>query len=132
MLHLTHPRLWLVAGVVLLLVIVSGSLAPGEYLGPGLFRMSDKVNHALGYAGLTFWFTGIYPRSRYALIVLGLLLLGALLEAMQGAMSFGRVGDLADFVANSSGIGFGLLLALTWSGGWAQRVEARIHQFRNG
>ncbi len=131
MLPLNHPRLWFVAGLVLVLVIVSGSLAPGEYVGPDLFWMNDKLNHALGYAGLTFWFTGIYPRSRYPLVILGLLLLGALIEVLQGAMSFGRDRDLEDLFANGAGIVIGLALALTWSGGWAQRVEARIHQFRN-
>lgn len=131
MLPLNHPRLWFALGILLVFVIVSGSLAPGDYVGPELFWMNDKVNHALGYAGLTFWFTGIYPRSRYPLVIICLLLLGALIEVLQGAMSFGRERDLADFLANGTGIVIGLLLALTWSGGWAQRVEARIHQFRN-
>jgi len=131
MLTLHHPRLWFAGALLLVLLVVVGSLSPGEYVGSATFWRNDKVNHALGYAALTFWFTGLYPRSRYPLIVLGLLLLGAGIEVLQGAMSFGREREFADFLANGAGIAAGLLLAITWSGGWAQKVEARIHRLRD-
>lgn len=130
MLPLNHPRLWLAGGVVLVLIIMSGSLAPGEYVPSVGFWDSDKVNHALGYAGLTFWFTGIYSRSRYPHVIVGLLLLGALIEVLQGAMSFGRDRDFDDMIANTGGIVIGMILALTLTGGWAQKVEAQLMRLR--
>jgi len=85
--------------------------------------INDKVEHSGGYALLTMWFTGIYPRARYGLIALGLLALGISLEWCQGAMHLGRTRDMFDVAANSAGIAAGLTLALLWSGNWAQRVE---------
>lgn len=128
---LNHPRLWLAGSALLVLVILGGSLAPGEYVPPVGFWNSDKVNHALGYAGLTFWFTGIYSRSRYPQVVVGLLLLGVLVEVLQGAMSFGRERELNDMFANMVGIAIGLVLALTVTGGWAQKVETQVARMRS-
>jgi glycopeptide antibiotics resistance protein len=73
---------------------------------------------------MTVWFAGIYPRSRYALIALGLFLMGIVIEWVQGAMNLGRESDLRDVLANSVGIVAGLTLALAWLGGWAQRLES--------
>jgi hypothetical protein len=39
-------------------------------------------------------------------------------------MNLGRQADMRDVYANTLGIVAGLLLALIWLGGWAQRVEA--------
>ncbi len=46
-------------------------------------------------------------------------------------MPFGREGDVVDLFANSIGVGVGLLLAMFYSGGWAQRAESRLRQFRS-
>ncbi len=111
----------------MVVVIISGSLAPSDDV-ESLMLGNDKVTHALAYAGLTLWFTGLYPRSRYPLIAGGLFMLGAMIEILQGAMPLGRQSDFRDLVANTTGIGIGLLLAWHWSGGWAQWVEARVRQ----
>jgi glycopeptide antibiotics resistance protein len=73
---------------------------------------------------LTLWFTGVYPRSSYWRIGLGMLLLGVSVEIAQGAMQFGRQMDPRDVLANSLGILVGLALAWIGIGGWAQRIEA--------
>ena len=73
---------------------------------------------------LALWFAGIYPKSRYPMIGVALLVMGIVIEGLQGAMNLGRQADLRDVYANSLGIVCGLLLALAWLGGWAQRVEA--------
>jgi glycopeptide antibiotics resistance protein len=125
MLPLRFARLWLAGGVLLVLGVLSGSLAPGDFVEDAMV-WNDKVMHALAYIGLTLWFTGIFPRRRYAWVVLALFLLGATIEAAQGSMSFGRQGDYADLLANGSGILLGLLLAVAGCGGWAQGVEARL------
>lgn len=123
LLALRHPRLWLVMGWLLVVLAVTASVMPLQHLPirPGV---SDKVEHAAVYALLALWFAGIYPRSRYVVIGIGLFLMGIVIEWAQGAMNLGRQSDLKDVAANSLGIVAGLTLALIWLGGWAQRVES--------
>ncbi len=78
----------------------------------------------LRYSVLALWFAGIYPKSRYPLIGVALLVMGIVIEGLQGAMNLGRQADMRDVYANTLGIVSGLLLALIWLGGWAQRVES--------
>jgi VanZ family protein len=122
LLALRHPRVWLVTGWLLVVLAVIASIMPLQHLPkpPGI---TDKMEHAAVYALLALWFAGIYPRSRYVLIAIGLFLMGIVIEWAQGAMQLGRQSDLRDVVANSIGIAAGLTLALLWLGGWAQRVE---------
>ena len=61
---------------------------------------------------LALWFAGIYPKSRYPMIGVGLLVMGIVIEGLQGAMNVGRQADLRDVYANSLGIVAGLTLAL--------------------
>jgi VanZ family protein len=123
LLSLRHPRLWLVSGWILIVGAIVASLIPSHDL-PTLGGISDKAEHMVGYAVLALWFAGIYPRSRYPAIGVGLLVMGIVIEGVQGAMNIGRQADLRDVYANSVGIVCGLMLALAWLGGWAQRVEA--------
>jgi len=122
LLALRHPRLWLVSGWTLVVLAVVASIVPAHEL-PSLGGISDKAEHIVGYAVLALWFAGIYPRARYPMIGVALLVMGIVVEGLQGAMKVGRQADLRDVYANSVGIVCGLLLALAWLGGWAQRVE---------
>jgi hypothetical protein len=122
-LPLKHPRAWLVIGWVMVAFVILVSLLPGGKLP--VTGVNDKVEHLLFYTLLAVWFAGIYPRSRYVVIGLGLFLMGAAIEWAQGAMNLGRQSDFRDLIANSVGISIGLCLALVWLGGWAQRLEAR-------
>lgn len=122
MIPLRHRRLWVAASAVLVAAIVWASLSPDIPLhGP---RNVDKLEHFTAYCALAVWFTGLYPRTRYWRVALALLALGLGLEIAQGAMNLGRVAEVRDMVANASGVGFGLLLALALTGSWARRVEA--------
>jgi VanZ family protein len=123
LLALRHPRLWLASGWILIVLSVIASIVPAHDL-PTLGGISDKVEHVVGYFVLALWFAGIYPRSRYPMIGVALLVMGIVIEGMQGAMHVGRQADLRDVYANSVGIVCGLTLALVWLGGWAQWVEA--------
>jgi VanZ family protein len=123
LLSLRHPRVWLVSGWILIVGAIVASLLPSDRL-PTFGGISDKTEHMVGYAVLSLWFAGIYPRSRYPAIGVGLLVMGIVIEGLQGAMNIGRQADLIDVYANSIGIVCGLVLALIWLGGWAQRVEA--------
>ena len=122
MLPLRYPRLWLTLGWTAVVFAIVVSLAPISQLPqPGV---SDKTEHFVAYLLLTLWFAGIYPRSRYWIIAIGLCVMGVLIEFAQGAMHYGRQADIMDVFANSSGIVAGLLLSLLLLGGWAQRIES--------
>jgi VanZ family protein len=121
LLPLRHPRLWLVGGWVLVALALLASLTPTQNL-PNI-GASDKLEHLTAYALMTLWFAGIYPRSRYIMIGIGMFFLGALIEAAQGSMGWGRQADVYDMLANTTGIVAGLIAAWLGLGGWAQRVE---------
>jgi hypothetical protein len=121
MLPVRHPRAWLIGGWVLIIAAVIGSLLPAQSLPPT--GVGDKFQHSFAYAFLALWWAGLYPRSRYLVIALGLFALGVGIEWAQGAMKLGRHSDYRDVFANSIGIGGGLLLAALWLGGWAERID---------
>ena len=123
LLALRHPRLWLVSGWILVVLAVIVSIMPLSEM-PKMGGISDKLEHAVAYSALALWFAGIYPKSRYPLIGVALLVMGIVIEGLQGAMNLGREADMRDVYANTLGIVCGLLLALIWLGGWAQRVES--------
>jgi VanZ family protein len=123
LLALRHPRLWLVSGWILVVLAVIVSIMPLSEM-PKMGGVSDKLEHAVAYSALALWFAGIYPKSRYPLIGVALLVMGIVIEGLQGAMNLGRHADMRDVYANTLGIVCGLLLALIWLGGWAQRVES--------
>ena len=118
---LRHPRFWLTIGWLLVMGAVIVSLVPGRSL-PNL-GVSDKLEHTATYAVLTLWFAGLYPRSRYFWIGAGMFALGTGIEFAQGAMNLGRQRDYLDVIANTAGIGVGLMLAVIGLGDWVQRVE---------
>lgn len=124
LLPLRYPRAWLVLGWTLVAAAIVLSLVPGGSLPT--VTGSDKVEHVAAYAMMALWFAGIYPRSRYLFIAVGLCALGITLEWVQGIMHFGRMRDFHDVLANTGGIIAGLLAAWLGLGGWAQRVEAWV------
>ena len=122
MLSLRYKQFWIIVSIVLLLGVVWGTL---ETAFSGLMpRGFDKVKHFGTYLFLAVWFTGLLHRPRYWIAGLSLLGLGLSLEVAQWAMRAGRTGDPYDMAANTVGVLLGLLLALAFTGGWAQRVEA--------
>ena len=122
LLALRHPRLWLVSGWIMVALAVVASIMPLTEMPK--MGVSDKVEHVVAYGVLSLWFAGIYPKSRYPMIGVALLVMGIVIEGLQGAMNLGRQADMRDVYANTLGIVSGLVLALIWLGGWAQRVEA--------
>jgi len=122
MLPLKHKRLWLVLSVLLVAHVVYGSLAPDPPIeAPGNY---DKLEHFSVYLLLAVWFTAFFPRGRYWVVVVGLLVLGLAMELLQRWMDLGRIGDPLDMTANAAGIASGVAMALAGMGGWARKVEA--------
>jgi VanZ family protein len=107
----------LVAGVTV------GSLIPaGVIRGVGF---SDKIMHATSYFLLMTWFAGLYARRRHAYIAAILLVLGLMLEILQGRTSY-RMFDLEDLLANTLGVVAGFVLSFWLLAGWCQRLERRL------
>src|SRR5215831_16575243 len=106
LLPLRFPRLWLGLGWFFVALALFFCLIPGGI--PGTGNVNDKLMHVLGYVALTVWFTGIYPRSRYAVIALALLAMGVAVEILQWVMDIGRVAEVRDVVADAIGIAIGV------------------------
>lgn len=131
MLPLRFPRLWLSLGWLAIALAIVVCLLPSNRL-PQPPNLSDKSEHFLCYLLLSCWFAGIYPRAKYWIIAIGLVVMGVLIEFAQGAMGWGRQADAHDVLANTTGIVAGLLLCWVWLGGWTQRVEAVLGWFVPG
>ena len=123
MYSLRYPRLWLGLGWSLVLAVILASLAPG---GPDMrWVASDKLLHAVSYACLAFWFSGIYRKSRFPWILGGLMLLGLVLELIQGRLSY-RSFEYLDLLANAVGALLGLGVAAWLAGSWCAWLERRL------
>jgi len=122
MLPLRYGKMWLALGWLGLIIGVVASLISPDYIPP--IHLSDKILHAAYYLLLMLWFAGIYRRSRYLPIALGLFLFGWSLELLQGLELFSsRHMHSGDLAANAVGIAVALLLALAGIGGWCGKVE---------
>jgi VanZ family protein len=53
-----------------------------------------------------------------------LLAMGIAVEVLQNVMNAGRHADLRDIAANALGIVAGIVLALSFMGGWIQRIDS--------
>lgn len=73
--------------------------------------LSDKIEHAIAYFGLTLIGAYAFPR-RLTWLATGLLLVGVGIEILQTVMALGRQGDPVDALANTVGITAGLLTTL--------------------
>ena len=123
MLPLRFFWVWMLAGWVLVAGIVIGSVVPSRLVGA--FDLSDKVMHGASYGLLMIWFAGLYARRWYGWIALFVWILGLAMELVQSQLRY-RQFDLADLLANASGIVVGLLLSLWILAGWCQRLETRL------
>ena len=129
MLPLAHRGVWIAGGIVLVAIVLLGSLLPVPVLGqpPG----SDKLHHFVAYGTLALWFSGMVRPDRYWRIALGLLVLGAAIEIVQGIPGLGRTREAIDVLANAGGIALGLLAARVGLAGWCLQVE-RLFGIRDG
>ena len=121
---LAHRPAWLAASALLVLGVVVGSLLPGSEV-PAV-SVSDKLQHFAAYALLALWFGGLSHRQAHGWVALALLLLGALMEVLQGVLPLHRTADLRDLLANALGIAFGIVLARTIAEAWTEKVEAWV------
>ncbi len=97
---------WTTAAVVVVL-----SLLPTQHLPEVAFNLWDKAQHAFGFAVLTFLGLWAYPH-RVRRVLVGMLLLGAMIELAQGATGW-RHGDWLDLLADAVGVAAGAMLWLS-------------------
>jgi VanZ family protein len=121
---LRYPRAWMTLGLVIAVLIVIASLTPARDMP--VLGISDKLEHAVAYLVLSFWFASLMPRRDYVYLSLALIAFGGGLEIAQGVMGWGREADLMDLVADGAGILAGVLLAATPLGRWAQLIEGYL------
>ncbi len=84
---------------------------------------NDKINHVLGFVAMTLWFCALFERRRWLMVSAAMLALGILIEVTQGLLPTGRTADVLDLVADSAGIGAGVLLARLGLEGWPSWFE---------
>lgn len=107
--QLKYKPLWLTLGGLLIALIWYLSLMPNPP-DTGIDN-GDKIEHFLAYGLLMGWFAQIYIQPKPRLwLMLGFVLMGVLLEILQGMTEF-RTYSYADMAANSSGVFIGLLLS---------------------
>ena len=128
MLPLSYARRWRIAGIVLLLLVLVGTLMPAMWVWPqrtkfiAWFADIDKWLHAITFAVLAIWFAGQYRPRSYWRIGIGLILFGILTEACQQLVSY-RSAEWFDLAADVLGVVVGLIIATAGLGGWSLRVE---------
>ena len=126
MLPLRYAWLWLGGGLVLVLGVSLGSVLPQQAVRMlDSLDVPDKLLHATSYCILMLWFSGMYRRRYYWLLVLVLLALGFALELAQRMLGY-RSFEMLDMAANLAGIGVGAVAAAIWLGGWCERVELQL------
>jgi VanZ family protein len=113
-------RLWLTVGWGLIVSVVTLSLMPKPPISQVLG--SDKLAHGLAYLVLMNWFVLLYARSaemRLALLFIGM---GVTLELLQG-LTPERSFELADMLADGTGVMLGWLLARAVDGDWLVKID---------
>jgi VanZ family protein len=122
---LKYRKLWITVGFSLVLLVVYLSLTRNPP-APLTFDHADKLEHALAYATLSFWFCQIYPSARLGVVVsTALIWLGVVLEYMQGWTGY-RTFDVLDMAADGIGVLLGWLLTCTPLGRMLVFIECRM------
>ncbi len=103
-----YHGVWLALGWSMVAALVWLSLAPPS---DGMSLINDKLAHAIAYFSLMTWFGQLH--AGLARVALALLMLGALLEILQGMTGY-RDMSLADLAADAIGIGLGWIAAARW------------------
>lgn len=126
MIPLKYAARWQFAGIAFLMLALTAALLPEIPFWPddpaARFEFSDKLLHMIAFTFLAVWFSGQYARASYWRIAVGLLAFGALIELIQGTVSY-RSSEWLDLYADGIGIVVGLIIALLGLGGWSERFE---------
>ena len=120
------PRLWLGLWWFAIALVTLGSLLPAMLL-PVVPEGGDKFEHLSGYGLLAAIAVQVFA-TRGALLraAVGLVLLGVLLELVQGFLTSTRSMDAMDALANAAGVVLGMATVLTPVRDWLLRTERAV------
>lgn len=120
--QLKHRKVWLGIGLVMVAAIIVLSLiTPPDINLP--VQSSDKVLHVSAYFVLTFWFMQIIKGFKPSLwLGMSFVALGIGLEFAQATTGY-RQYEVADMLANASGVVAGWLLGRTLLGSLLWHTE---------
>lgn len=103
-------------------IVVWLSLTPKPPQPPSILGW-DKAQHFAAYASLMYWYgMSFEPRWRWPVFLVGL---GVGLEFLQGYTGF-RSFDPFDMVANTVGVGIGLMLLKTPAGQFLRAMDTLL------
>ena len=125
-----YRTIWIFLGLIYIALILAGSLLRMPDINIYL-SYTDKLVHFLMYFVLVGWFIQLYHQSgSRSLILLGAILLGLLIEFLQGMTSY-RTFDFIDVIANSSGAIGAFLLAGTSFDSILGQIDVRLYRIIN-
>ena len=129
--RLRYSGWWTILGVLLVAIVVYMSLAPLSPSKIFAFPESDKIMHFSAYAAMMLWFGQIYPKRPASLFIAsGLIILGVLLEILQGLSGY-RTFEYMDITANALGVIIGFVIAQTRLGRLFCTFEMFLARFRD-
>jgi len=121
MLPLRYARLWLVAGLVLLLAGLVTALSPSPTVVEGM--INDKFLHAAAFLFFMLWFGGVFEPRFAPFLVVGLSLYGLLIELLQ-SLTPTRQADFFDLVADVAAVLLGWALSAAGFSRWCATLES--------
>jgi VanZ family protein len=128
MLELRYARFWRASSLVLLILVLAATLMPAAWFWSDKVTLAgwaayfDKFVHFLIFLGLSIWFSGLFRKSSYWRVGIGLLAFGLLIEICQRAVGY-RSAEWMDVAGDALGILAGLGLALLGLGNWCRHFE---------
>lgn len=117
-------RLWQAIGLVLVAFVIDMSLTTDPITLPG--NQGDKFGHIIAYGTLMFWFAQLYARrATRAGWAVAFISMGIALEFVQGMTDY-RTFEVADMVADATGVLIGWLCAPPRTPHLIRFVESRL------
>jgi len=125
-LSLQYRKFWLLIGWTQIIAVVYLSLTPSPPDLMNNISFGDKIGHFVAYAVLMLWFCQLYIEIRHrVLLSLAFILMGISLEFFQD-LGGGRMYEVADMIANSTGVAIGAGLTYVGLGNVLYNVEKRM------
>lgn len=115
--------LWFIIGCLLVVAVIYLSLTSNPIDIEVSFPYIDKVEHALAYFTLMFWFAQIYHgRAERIVIAVIFIVMGGMLEYFQ-SFNPARFAEIGDMAANATGVIVGFYLTMSSAKNCLLKVE---------
>ena len=121
-------RIWFALGIMLLVVIVTGSLVPVPKID---LPATDKLIHVSMYFLLMAWFAQVVDMRYRLFLAIIFALLGLLLEIAQHATGYRR-SEWADALANMTGVMLGWAVSHTIVGKALYMIDKQLARLVSG